>query len=119
MSRIVAILIGLTISVFATTAPAFVAEITTSIPAVKAADDTDLMQALADAVDDAVHHAIGFTPTVVTLQQARLVGDRIYLLLLIVDHDGEELMKQLGVDDASGASQPTPTPGAAEEKVFW
>ena len=104
MKRLLATLIGLGIAAFATSASAHMVEITTSIPAVKAADDNDLKQALASAVDDAVKHAIAFTPTVVTLQHARLVGDRIYLQLLVVDQDGEEMMEQLAT--AEGQSTP-------------
>jgi hypothetical protein len=35
----------------------------------------------------------------VTLQTARLVGDRIYILLLIADGEGEEMMKKLSAED--------------------
>ena len=43
-----------------------------------------------------LHHAIGLVPTVVTVQHARVLGDRIYILLLIADDDGEETMERLG-----------------------
>jgi hypothetical protein len=95
MKRVLATFVGLAIAAFATTASAYVVEITTSIPAVKAADDEVLKEALQSAIDDAVTHAIRFTPTLVTLQHARLVGNRIYIVLLIVDRDGEEMMKRL------------------------
>ena len=107
MRSFLAALIGLTIAVFATTASAYVVEITTSIPAVKAADDADLNEAVAAAVEDAVKHAIAFTPTLVTVQRARLVGDRIYLLLLVVDHDGEEMMNRLATEEGSSAVDKT------------
>jgi len=35
----------------------------------------------------------------VTLQSARVVGDRIYVRLLIADGDGEETMKELSVEE--------------------
>ena len=38
---------------------------------------------------ETLHRAIAFTPTLVTLQSARRIGDQIYLQLLIVDQDGE------------------------------
>jgi hypothetical protein len=34
--------------------------------------------------------------TFVKLENSRVVGDRIYLLLLIGDHDGEETLESLG-----------------------
>ena len=43
-----------------------------------------------------LHHAIGLVPTVVTVQHAQVLGDRIYILLLIADDDGEETMERLG-----------------------
>jgi hypothetical protein len=62
--------------------------------------------AVESAVNDALDRAIAFTPTVVTLQSVRRIGDRIYLQLLIVDRDGEALMKQLGIDPANEADEP-------------
>ncbi len=115
MKPVLATIIGFVLATFATTASAHVVEIITSIPAVKAADDADLKQALASAVDDAVNHAIGFTPTRVTLQNARRVGDRIYIVLLIVDHDGEEMMKRLAADDTNSSSEPLTDSGAGDE----
>jgi hypothetical protein len=114
MKRGLATIIGLAIAVFATTASAHVVAITTSIPAVKAADDADLKEAVESAIDDAVNHAIGFTPTVVTLQAARVVGDRIYIVLLIVDHDGEEMMKQLATGETHSSSEPLTNPAAGD-----
>jgi hypothetical protein len=107
MKRILTAIVGLAIVAFATTASAFVVEITTSIPAVTAADDADLKEALQSAIDDAVKHAIRFTPTLVTLQSARLVGDRIYIMLLVVDREGEETMKRLGADDPDSSPEKT------------
>ena len=40
-------------------------------------------------------HAIAFSPTFVTVQTARVVGDRVYILLLIGDSEGEKLLKKL------------------------
>jgi len=49
-------------------------------------------------------YAIAFTPTVVTLRSARIVGDQIYIVLLIADGDGEEAMRRLSTDEADAAS---------------
>lgn len=78
MKLVLATIIGLAIAALATTASAHVVEITTSIPAAKAADDADLKEALATAIDDAVKHAIRFTPT----------------------------LNQLAADEASSSSEP-------------
>jgi hypothetical protein len=110
MKPVLATIIGLAIAAFATTVSAHLVEVTMSIPAVKAADDGDLKTALESAIDDAVKHAIGFTPTLVTLRNARLVGDRIYIVLLIVDRDGEEMMKQLATDEPNSSPEPVADP---------
>jgi hypothetical protein len=47
----------------------------------------------------------------VTLKSARRLGDRIYLVLLIVDHDGEEMMKQLASDAATASPELSTEPG--------
>lgn len=42
-----------------------------------------------------LEHAIAFVPTVVDVRDARRVGDRIYILLLIADDDGAALVEAL------------------------
>ena len=53
--------------------------------------------------------SIAFAPTTVTVQDARVAGDRIYILLLIADEEGEETMKTLS------AERPRPTESPGEE----
>ena len=98
MKPVATTLIALAIASFATAASAHVVEITTSIPVAQASDKAELKAALESAIEDAVKQTIRFTPTVVTLHEVRRVGDRIYLMLLVVDREGEELMKQLAID---------------------
>ena len=99
MKNLLAAIIGLVLAVFANPAPAYVVEVTTSIPMASVADRVQLRAALGSAIDDVLRHAIAFTPTIVTLQGVRVVGDRIYILLLIVDDDGEETMKRLSPEE--------------------
>ena len=53
------------------------------------ADETQVRNAVEAAIKDVLGHAIAFTPTVVTLENVQIVGDRLYLMLLIADADGE------------------------------
>jgi hypothetical protein len=99
MKRLLAVIIGLALVGSANPAAAYVVVITTSIPTASVADNAQLKDALESAIDDVLHHAIAFTPTVVTLQSARVVGDRIYILLVIADGDGEEMMKRFSGDE--------------------
>jgi hypothetical protein len=69
-------------------------------------------------LDDALQSAIAFSPTAVTLQGVRRIGDRIYLQLLIVDHDGEALMKQLAIDAGNEADEPAMEGGDDEVETL-
>ena len=77
-----------------TPAAAYVAQILTSIPA-SSGEGEELTAAVKSAVNDVLQHAIAFEPTVILVQEARLVGDRIYILLLIADDDGAAIVKRL------------------------
>ena len=59
----------------------------------------------AGAVDDVAAHAVAFTPTIVSLREAMLVGDRIYLFVLITDSAGEEEFAVLKADSESSGSR--------------
>ncbi len=47
-------------------------------------------KAVRAAVDDVATHVVAFTATTVSLREAKLAGDRIYLLVLLADRVGEE-----------------------------
>jgi len=88
-------LIALSLAAWATPAMAHVLQIAASIPVASGADDTQLTVALNSAIDDILQHALAFAPTVVTVRDARVIGGRIYILLLIADGEGEETLKQV------------------------
>ena len=98
MKTLLAAIIGLAITTSASPATAYVVEVTTSIPVATAADDAQLKDALESAINDVLHHAIAFTPTVVTVHKARVVGGRIYILLLIADEEGEKTMETFSAE---------------------
>ena len=97
-----ATLIGLTTVTFASSAAAYVVAVPTSFPAASIADDSELEAAVKSAVNDVLSHAIAFSPTFVTLQTARVFGDRVYILLLIGDGEGEEMLKKLSDGAGTG-----------------
>ena len=99
MKTLVAVIIGLALITTAYPAVAYVVAVTTSIPAQKVADDDDLDAALKSAVDDILQHAIAFSPTFVTVQSARVVGGRVYILLLIGDDEGMATLKELSATE--------------------
>jgi len=102
MKTLVATILTLALLATAHTASAYVVAVTTSIPAGSVEDDADLKAALRSALDDVLRHAIAFSPTFVTVQAVRIVGDRLYILLLIGDGDGEATMRALSVGAGTG-----------------
>jgi signal transduction histidine kinase len=122
MKTPLAVVIALVIAASANSAPAYVVEVAASIPVPNAEDSAQLDDALRSVVDDILKNAIGFTPTVVTLQSARRVGDRIYLLFVIADKDGEEMIEALPSEtsaptDTERAPSPSPGPTTGRPEV--
>ena len=91
----IVVALGLALLTTASPAHAYVIEALTSIPAGEAADKPALEKAIQVAVDDIATHAVAFKPTIVSLREAKLVGDRIYLFVLIADAAGEAEIKLL------------------------
>jgi hypothetical protein len=83
---------------YAAPAAAYVVAVPTSVAASTLADDDDLKAAITSAVDDVLSHAIAFSPTFVTVQTARVIEGRVYILLLIGDDDGEKMLEKLSTD---------------------
>jgi hypothetical protein len=86
------------VTTLATPSFAYVVQITTTIDLANVADKAQLRQAVESAVDDVLKNAITFSPTVVTLENARVVGDRMYLLLLIADAEGEKTLEEFSTE---------------------
>lgn len=80
--------LGLTVIALTSPAAAYVVEAVTSIPAAEAEDKTKLHDAIQAAIHD-VTKAVAFTPTVVSLLDAKIIGDRIFLFVLLADAAGE------------------------------
>ena len=95
--RALAIVLTLGVALLATAGPAhaYVIEALTSIPADQAASKESLEQAIRAAVDDIETHAVAFAPTMVSLREAKRVGDRIYLVMLLADVAGEAEIEAL------------------------
>src|SRR5262245_41758439 len=75
-------------------ASAFVVEVTTSVAVADAGDQRALEAAVTRAVSDVLQDTITFEPTLVMLTHATLVGERLYIRLLIADSDGERTWEE-------------------------
>jgi hypothetical protein len=102
----IAAILGLVVLTTTSPAAAYIIEALTSISADEAVDKETLENAIRAAVDDVAAHAVGFTPTVVSLREAKLIGGRIYLFVLLADAAGEAEMHVLE------ATAPSPGPDA-------
>ena len=55
------------------------------------------------AIRDVLEHAVAFTPTVVTIEDARVVGDRLHLLIFLSDEGGESVTHPPARDESPGS----------------
>jgi hypothetical protein len=103
MKALTAVVVGLAIALSTQVAGAYVVQVVTTVP-VAAATGAQGTSQLADVVESAIRdvlsHAIAFTPTVVRIEDARIVGERLYLVLLIADTEGEAIIEGLATDRA-------------------
>ena len=109
MKLLAIVLAALTLIGVAQPAAAFVIEVTTSVAVSDAADHATLKSALQTAVDGVLKGAIAFTPTVVVLTRALVIGDRLYIRLLVADQEGEQTVKDLA-DPEEGDAAPSASP---------
>jgi hypothetical protein len=87
--------VGLALLAVAAPAPAYVVEAVATISAAEGEDRTRLDGAIQAAIEDVAAHAVAFTPTLVALLDAKLIGDRIFLFVLFADREGEQTIKVL------------------------
>jgi hypothetical protein len=90
-------------------AGAYLVEVTTSVAVGDASDQAKITTAVQGAVDEVLRDAIAFTPTMVVLTRALVIGERLYIRLLIADQEGEQTAKDLAVppsDDEDAAARP-------------
>jgi hypothetical protein len=113
MKTLIAVAIGLTLALSTQVAGAYVIQVVTTAPVAAATGDGDrpgLGDVVEAAIRDVLDHAIAFTPTVVRIEDARIVGERLYLVLLIADAEGESTIEGLSAEQASSGGDVTSSP---------
>jgi hypothetical protein len=116
MKRLIVAGVALVSLAFAQPALANVVEVTTSVPLAEVGEG-ELAAAIESAVSDALSQAIAFTPTVVALTNAAVVGERLYLRVLAADADGEKTLGALGLSaDPKGEALPA-EPAVSKEEI--
>lgn len=115
MKTLVAMMIGLVVAVSANVATAYVVEVTTTVPmrsVATARDRAELGAVVQSTIQDVLDHVIAFTPTVVMLEDAKVVGDLLYLRLFIADEAGQSAIDTLSKDHEP-QTEPDPEVGHA------
>jgi len=97
----------------ATPAPAHVVEVTTAVDMPESKDTGAMKAALQKAVERVLADTIAFKPTMVTLTDARVMGEKLLVRLLIADADGERMLKDLR--DDTGSASPDEEEGQPRE----
>jgi len=116
MKTLTAVIVGLAIALSTQVAGAYVVQVVTTVPvaaATGAQGTSQLGDIVESAIRDVLSHAIAFTPTVVRIEDARIVGERLYLVLLIADTEGEAIIEGLATDRAP-ESEPDTSDADAE-----
>ena len=101
MKTLSAALVGLAIALSAQVAAAYVVRVVTTVPlaAEVSAEDTEQLGAVVEsAVRDVLAHAIAFTPAVIRVEEAQVIGQRLYLVLLIADAQDQAAIEEQAVD---------------------
>lgn len=102
MKTLVAVAVALALAASAHVASAYVAVVGTDIPIPSVPDaerSARLEEVIWAAIRDVLEHAVAFTPTVVTIEDARIVGDRLHLLIFLSDETGEPVTPPPARDD--------------------
>lgn len=109
MKSLLAVVFALVVALGAVPAYANLVEVTTSVPLTDSNDAKQLAAALQAAVEEALHHAISFTPTLVALTTAQVIGERLYVRVLAADEAGEQVLSELTAEgEGSGEGQASP-----------
>ena len=90
--------------VAATPALAHVVEVTTALDMPDGQDPTAVKAALQAALDRVINDTIAFKPTLIALTDARVMGEKLLVRLLIADADGERMLRDLRDGDTGSAS---------------
>lgn len=108
MKTLVAVAIALALVASGRVAEAYVAVVGTAISVPSAPDaerSARLEEAIWAAIRDVLEHAVAFTPTVVTIEDARIVDDRLHLLIFLSDEGGESVTPPPSRDDGPGSGR--------------
>jgi hypothetical protein len=105
MKYLLVALTFVSVALFGAPAWAHVVQATTSVSLadIDVNDKPELEKALKAAVNDVIRDAIAFKPTLVRLTDVQVVGERLYVRVLIADEEGERTLQELSQGDETDA----------------
>ena len=107
MKTLGTLVVALALALSAQTAQAHIVQFVTAVPMTAVdgvQDEAAMSNIILTAVKDALQQAVAFMPTLVVLEDARVVGGYLYLRVLAADSEGETLMQEL--ENARAAVEP-------------
>ncbi|HET7341777.1 MAG TPA: hypothetical protein VFL90_09960 [Methylomirabilota bacterium] len=99
-----ALMLGAT-AMTAIPARAELVEVTTTLDVADTHDADGVKAALKEAVEHVLSDTIAFEPTMVALTDARMVGKKLLVRLLIADEEGEQMLRALQAGGAPGGDE--------------
>jgi hypothetical protein len=108
MKTLVAVAVALALAASAHAPSAYVAVVGTAISVPSAPDaerSARLEEAIWAAIRDVLEHVVAFTPTVVTIEDARIGDDRLHRLIFLSDEGGESVTPPPSRDDGPGSGR--------------
>ena len=98
MKTLGTLVVALALALSVQTAQAHIVQFVTAVPMTVVdgvPDEAAVSNIILTAVKDALRQAVAFLPTLVVVEDARVVGGHLYLLVLAADSEGETLMQEL------------------------
>jgi hypothetical protein len=112
-----ALVLGTT-AIAAIPARAELVEVTTALEVADTHDADGLKAALKEAVEHVLSDTIAFEPTMVALTDARMVGQKLMVRLLIADAEGEQMLRALQAGGGpGGADGESASPDEEETRI--
>jgi len=102
MKTLGTLVVALALALSAQTAEAHIVQLVTAVPMT--------------AVKDALRQAVAFVPTLVVVEDARVVGGHLYLRVLAADSEGEALIQEL--ENGRAAEEPVTSRDASPGGVL-
>jgi len=119
MRIMLAALLGVALVMAAAPAFAHVVEVTTAVPLEEVGDQEALNAAIRAAVNEALEGALAFKPTLIALTRANVIGERLYVRLLMADAEGEAMLRDLVGDRPPAEATPPDEATPVAAKAPW